>query len=390
MIDKELLELKNNIPDIDIKCFKNGVYKKYESRNKNNVVLRYKSVFIYGIIIFFALLTIILIPKKMPDESKHEDPLKEINPIYNDFIKDSFENNIGNTPTFDISGPQPASPIIDGYFNVSQTNTITPNPSIGPSYVEDPTIPGLETFEYIYEVEYSSTGIKHEFVTVYVERNLVNKIYDECKNVDDAPIADSVEIVNGSIVDWFYSKAYYNENKVFWCGYENSDEIYSEIEGYVCVGVFYPQKREVIREIFSNEFISIIDDIYTKLYFKNEGNEFLIPIIDEVENKVKWYASNDKINEMNKYLLFDDCYSSQMNCYINRELDTIKLETFAVQGDELEKNNYVSTLKQFHILSNQIIMENDQINKKFGDISFITYSYQKFVELLQDLNKNIE
>ena len=37
MIDKELSELKNDIPDIDIKNFKNGVYKKYNERKKQKI-----------------------------------------------------------------------------------------------------------------------------------------------------------------------------------------------------------------------------------------------------------------------------------------------------------------------------------------------------------------
>ena len=67
----------------------------------------------------------------------------------------------------------------------------------------------------------------------------------------DAPNAAPLDVVNGSIVDYFYSREYYDENKVIWCQYAESNQIYPEIKGYVCVGVYQPQQRVIVREIFS-------------------------------------------------------------------------------------------------------------------------------------------
>ena len=54
MIDKELSELKNDIPNIDIKDFKCGVYKKYDTRQN-----RYKSIFLKPLIACVSLIIIV-------------------------------------------------------------------------------------------------------------------------------------------------------------------------------------------------------------------------------------------------------------------------------------------------------------------------------------------
>ena len=42
MIDKELSELKNDIPNIDIKDFKSGVHKKYDIRQSRHKTFYFK------------------------------------------------------------------------------------------------------------------------------------------------------------------------------------------------------------------------------------------------------------------------------------------------------------------------------------------------------------
>ena len=203
----------------------------------------------------------------------------------------------------------------------------------------------------------------------------------------DAPNAAPLNIVNGSIVDWFYSKSYYNENKVLWYKYDSSEQIYSEIDGYVCVGVYNPQQRVIVREIFSNTQVNIVENVYTNLYFTNDGNEFLTPVVDKANYRVSWFASHCIINGNNTNMLFAEVYNNKMDCTINIEENTIKLKTYAVQNEDELSKNYSTLLKDYHIWSNSVIVENTNPDKKLGQASYITYKYDEFVEILQELAK---
>ena len=323
-----------------------------------------------------------------PDDSGVQVPGVEVI-SYNGFIKDSFENNIGDGPSYEMSGPMPAPPVIDGYFNVEMdyNNPESGNPSSKPEDESvNPIVLEIRTFSYIYEVEYKNTST-NEYIAVYIERELAQKIYEENKVVMDAPNADPLDVVNGSIVDWFYSNRYYNKNKALWCVYNSHEQIYSEINGYVCVGVYNPQKRIIAREIFSSTQVNIIDDIFTSLYFKNDGTEYLTPVVNKSKDIVTWYASNFLINESNSSMLFIDDYNNRFDCVIDKDANTIKLETYAVQSEDELSKNYSSTLKDYHIMSNQEIVEIDRPNEELGETTYIVYKYNELVQILQDLAK---
>ncbi len=358
-------------------------YSQYKKEKKSFRFSKRLTIVLTSFILVFSLiLVIIFIPKD--NEKEKTIPSNLVNLLYNGFIKDTFESNIGNGPTIEMSGPRPAPPIIDGYFNYS---TDLSDPSDGDAN-SDKIYLEMRSFKYMYEVEYKYVGVGLDYVTVYIAKELAQKIYEENKEIMDAPSAKPLDIVNGSIVDWFYSKKYYEENKVFWCQYAESNQIFSEIEDFVCVGVYQPQKRVIVREIFSNTKVNIVDNIYTKLYFKNEGNETLTPVKDKVDDTVSWYASDNLIDETNKDFLFNECYSSKINCVIDREANTIKIETYAVQSeDELAKNSSES-LKNYYTCTNSVMLENTNPNNKLGIITYITYNYREFVQILQDLAKH--
>ena len=338
----------------------------------------------------FALTAcLILVLISLPNDTGKTENL--VYPEYTGFIKDVFESNIGDGPSYDMSGPIPAPPVIDGYFNENMDYTApgdgNPNNKPGDGNIIDTIYLEMRSFDYIYEVEYKYIGTGLDYVTVYIEKRLAQKIYNENKEVMDAPNAAPLDVVNGSIVDWFYSREYYDEDKVIWCSYAQSNQIYPEIEGYVCVGVYQPQQRVIVREIFSNTQVNIVDNIYTTLYFKNEGKETLTPVVDKVSDSIEWYASNNLIDETNTFFLFSHDYGSKFDCEIDREANTIRLETYAVQNiDELSKN-YSTLLKDYHIWSNSVIVKNDNPNEELGRTTYITYNYKELVEILQDLAK---
>lgn len=387
---KDLSNLVDNEMNFN-ELSKNINYTKYKKEKKAFAFSRRMSFVLSSFVIVFAFtLVMFLIPNGQGSEIDFPNNPNLVDTSYEGFIKGSFESNIGEGPFQKDQGPTPAPPVIDGYFN-EQMDNYSPdegNPNSKPGV--DSTLPiyfEMRSFEYIYEVEYSNIDIGLEYITAYIEKNLAEKISNECREVMDALGASSIDEVDGSIVDWFYSNEYYNKKKIFWCGYASSDQIYSEIDGYLCVGVYQPKKRTIIREIFSNIIVNISDNIYSNLYFKNEDKEFLTPIIDKSSNLISWYSSNNLINETNTFFLFDSCYGSKFDCVIDKDANTIKLETYAVQNEEELSKNYSKLLKDYHILSNAVILENDSPNEKLGETTYITYNYVKFVEILQELAK---
>lgn len=389
--EKKLLKDLSELVDSNM-CFEDIAneinYFKYIKEKKNFSILKRITLTVMPLVLVISLvLSIVIILNNGKNQTviKFPNDPNLINNLYNGFIKTDFEKNINSVPTLSMQGPLPPSPIIDGHFNNLFDESQNPNMKPGDTNLEPINIPQLPSFKYIYEVEYKNMDANFGYVTVYLEKGLANKIYEQNKVVMDAPNASPLDKVNGSIVKWFYSKLYYDKSKVFWCQYVHEDSIYSEIDGYICVGVYIPQQRIINREIFSDISINIVDNIYTGLYFKNEGNKFLTPVNYNANNIVTWYASNNIIDETNTYFLFNITYSSQFDCVIDRENNTIRLMTYAVQDENSLNINYVSSLKNYHIWSNQVIVKNENPNKKFGETSYITYKYEELVRILQAL-----
>jgi hypothetical protein len=115
------------------------------------------------------------------------------------------------------------------------------------------------------------------------------------------------------------------------------------------------------------------------LIFENKGEEFLIPITYKLNNRTTWYSSNTSINANNTNMLFDLEYNNEFDCEIDTLSNTIKLETYAIQNEDELLKNYSSTLKDYHIWSNSVIVKNDEPNKELGITSYITYKYKELI-----------
>lgn len=70
MIDKELSELKNDIPNIDIKDFKSGVYKKYDIRQSRHKTFYFKPLITCVSLIIIVALIVVLIPTSKPSNEQ--------------------------------------------------------------------------------------------------------------------------------------------------------------------------------------------------------------------------------------------------------------------------------------------------------------------------------
>ena len=76
-----------------------------------------------------------------------------------------------------------------------------------------------------------------------------------------------------------------------------------------------------------------------------------------------------------------------MDCVIDKEANTIKLKTYAVQDEDELAKNYSQLLKDYHIWSNSVIVKNEHPNNELGENTYITYKYKELVEILQFLSK---
>ena len=87
MIDKELSELKNDIPNIDIKDFKSGVYKKYDIRQSRHKTFYFKPLITCVSLIIIVALIVVLIPTSKPSN-------EQIGGFYNNNKNISLEESL--------------------------------------------------------------------------------------------------------------------------------------------------------------------------------------------------------------------------------------------------------------------------------------------------------
>ena len=301
---------------------------------------------------------------------------------YDAFIKDAFENNINDGPYLDISGPRPQPPIVDDYFNKQEYNKPpmdTGKPDEGFWEILD-NFTG-RTYNYIYEVDYQDHDFNDLYACVYIDKKIAEKVYEENKEICDATPASPLNIVNGTIVDWFYSNSYYNESKVKWYNFSDKDTILSEIDNMVCCGVYLPQQRIITKEILSQTKMHIVDELYSAMYFENISDKYLKPIRYENNNITTWYSFEQELNETNKDIMFYSEYSCQLYCEINKENNTIKVATYAI--DLPSTSN--SALNEFYESTNSCIVEVG--DKVTGAGRWVTYVYSEYVQHLIEFKK---
>lgn len=302
---------------------------------------------------------------------------------YDAFIKDAFENNINNGPYLDMGGPRPQPPIVDDYFNKQEYNKPPmdygkPDDGGGGEILDNFT---GRTYNYIYEVDYQNHDFNDLYACVYIEKKLAEKVYEENKEICDATPASPLNIVNGTIVDWFYSNSYYNESKVKWYNFSDNDTILSEIDGMVCCGVYLPQQRIITKEVLSQTKMHIVDELFSAMYFENNGDKYLTPIRYENNNITTWFALENELNESNMKTMFNSDYSCKLYCEIDKENDTIKVATYAIDLP----NTSNSSLNEFYESTNSCIVEvGDKIS---GAGRWVTYVYSEYVQYLIEFKK---
>ena len=197
----------------------------------------------------------------------------------------------------------------------------------------------------------------------------------------DAPNAAPLNVVNGSIVDWFYSNSYYNESKVKWYNFSDKDTILSEIDGMVCCGVYLPQQRIITKEVLSQTKMHIVDELFSAMCFENNGDKYLTPIRYENNNITTWFALENELNESNMKTMFNSDYSCNLYCEIDKENDTIKVATYAIDLP----NTSNSALNDFYKSTYSCIVEVE--DKVSGAGRWVTYVYSEYVQYLIEFKK---
>ena len=272
------------------------------------------------------------------------------------------------------------TPIIDDYFNKQEYNKPPMdygNEGFG-NIIQNFT---GRTYNYIYEVDYQDHNFNDLYACVYIEKKLAEKVYEENKEICDETPASPLNIVNGTIVDWFYSNSYYNESKVKWYNFSDKDKILSEIDGMVCCGVYLPQQRIITKEVLSQTKMHIVDELYSAMYFENNGDKYLTPIRYENNNITTWFALENELNESNMKTMFNSDYSCNLYCEIDKENDTIKVATYAIDLP----NTSNSSLNEFYESANSCIVEvGDKIS---GAGRWVTYVYSEYVQYLIEFKK---
>lgn len=295
---------------------------------------------------------------------------------YEGFIKEHFESNMKFSPDSEASGPMPLPPVIDELFYTSDDQSYIPIEEIGMgvSYLH----------KYLYEVE--TKTINSEYIAVYIDKDLANKISIECEEVMDVTGASPLENIDGSVVDWFYTHRYYDKDKVYWMSFMDPYSIKREEGKFICVGVFLEKQRTITRNLLTGEIVGLSENVFSPSFYKYDSKEnknFIIPVNLNNESKITWHMTSENITTSNTFYIFNSVYSSKINASIDLSNNTITLTTFAVQDETLLSINYCPTLKEYHLASNELIVENKKQNDRLGKTTNITYKYNELVLLLQ-------
>ena len=387
-IEKEFLEdysnsMKStkNFNDIS----KHIDYSKYKKEKKSFWNSKNLSILVTSFAVILTISIVIPLTQRGNEPEGPSNPSDEnlLYTEYDAFIKDAFENNINNGPYLDMSGPRPQPPIVDDYFNKQEYN----KPPMDYGKPDDEWFGEIldnftgRTYNYIYEVDYQDHDFNDLYACVYIDKKLAEKVYEENKEMCDATPASPLDKINGTIVDWFYSNSYYNESKVKWYNFSDKDTILSEIDGMVCCGVYLPQQRIITKEVLSQTKMHIVDELYSAMYFENNGDKYLTPIRYENNNITTWFALENELNESNMKTMFNSDYSCNLYCEIDKENNTIKVATYAIDLP----NTSNSSLNEFYESTNSCIVEvGDKVS---GAGRWVTYAYSEYVQYLIEFKK---
>lgn len=358
-------------------------YSKYQS-NKN---IKKNNFFKISLLISSPIVIILIVCISIYLFNINQKPKnKDINYItYNGYLETYFNEMISENPCILNSTTELSiRPIIDSYFYYIDDSVSSPSFKPNYSFITDIFILNKEiSFNYVYEVEYKYNSIENKNICVYIEKEMANRIYAENKDNKDQLCVSDLTTIDGSISSWFFTNKYYNDTLIKWYQYESFENIAYEIDNYICVGVYRILDRKVIREIFLNKYLNIEDKIYL-----NEKYIYTDGLVNKVENnyeKITWYASNEIIEENTSANIISDILVNEFNCNIDISNNTIRLQTYAVQQAFNKDNYHLENIKEFHQESNKVIVENENPDKKFGELSFITYRYDEYVQLLQSM-----
>lgn len=294
------------------------------------------------------------------------DPFKDYTE-YHGIVRDDFEKNKVDGPFYTPSGPIP-------YYTIE--NVLSSSNHFD------------RKLNFLYEVEYINKDNDNSYIAVYIEKKKAEIIYTENKIVADAECASPLNEVDGSIVNWFYSKLFYNEEKVKWLEFTDVNKIPSCIGDYYCCGVYKTQTRVLKREIFSGEEYNFNETIFKRLYFQNVNTDYLKPVTYEINNYSTWFISDNRISTQDSFE-YQQLFINDYGCQLNVEIKNgrIRIHTYACPekflNDELVQDQ---KLFDFYKETNKYILEEvKEYNSEyfeFGNLVYVIYDYNKYLDTL--------
>lgn len=260
----------------------------------------------------------------------------------------------------------------DGPFiqNLKGMNMNT-NDASGPSYlwsIEDAFDPDSEYYELC---EVTNSFETSQTIGAYMKSSTAKRIYDNYKEVTDVECASPLNVVDGSIVKWFYNgNQKYSDNDIKWVEYDDNC-IPLFVDGYRLVG-FYTLGTSTIKSVIKSD--SRIDKTYN--YYQTRHT-----IIEESNFKdgmgifyqdisvqgSTWYFVDTRSNL--EVSFFDRLYIS--NSVAKVVEDKIKVLYLGTTENELY-NAFLNEIDQYFI-------EKDEFD------SWRTYSYTSFVAVLNEV-----
>lgn len=320
-------------------------YNKYHKTKKSSNVFAFYLLIIMAVLVISTITIVSSISTKVNDKNIYQE--------YSGFIKQEFEQN-----NDEDMGPLPHYTIENVLLDVT----------------------------YLYEVEIVPTE-NEMFVGVYIETKTAEQIYEKNKIVDDAEVASPIAKVDGSIVNWFYQREYYQKDKVKWYQFGSENFIPTEINGFHCCGVYKTQSRIIKKEIITNTNVNYLDETFHVLEFKGE-NSFLTPISVDVPNVSKWYISYEQLTTDNYHRLFRKDYNLELDCTIVN--NTITIKTFAVFKEEELAKIEDKKIIDFYRSTNKYILNQDTSDDdlKYGYERSYQYSYDEYVKEIINYFKN--
>lgn len=389
MIDKELSELKNDIPNIDIKDFKSGVYKKHSSRQKRN-----KTFWDYRLALICSLVLMLLFSGLIIKNKFINDPIDEKSELYasNDkkFYANKFDVNNFEGSDETIAGPYETSFLeYDKSWYKVKVNPINEYVCL---YLDG------KVYEEIMEVVF------HECCTFYTKDEDGKKfVFCDFIGIEKLNIED-IQKVDGSFANLYFKlllgiRAFYVDDE-----YLNLQEYLN----YIGSSIVISEENFIVKNSKDIDNLPIQNENYIAMaYFYYQEFDYLYNYVtkEEISKTVPYYGSmiayenvskniyHNLLSNSKEYLLMDVPLEVRGGCcefFEDSKYNyTGKKEFIAFEINNINDTEYVCLDENSDIQTITLLSQGDNYDVLFKEIvTTLGKEYYSINELLK-VNKVI-